>query len=165
MLDKENKLEQEAVDSRVYEVGYLLVPTIPADDVSGVYSSMKDVIATLGGEIISDEMPKNIELAYAMDKVIQNKRYKFTEGYFGWFKFFMDASQVAELKKKMDLDTNVIRFLIVKTVKENTLSQKKFTRVEGPRKKTTKKEDGDTEQEEIITEELDKEIEAMVTEA
>lgn len=163
MLQEEIKDQNEAVDSRVYEVGYLLVPTIASEDVPGVYGNLKELISSLKGEMISDEMPKHISLAYEMAKTIQNKRYRFNDAYFGWVKFFMNATEVASLKKTLDLDPNIIRFLIVKTVKENTLAVKKFARVDSAKKKTVKKEEG--AEEEVNSEEIDKEIDAMVEEA
>src|SRR3989344_8989196 len=93
-------------DSRVYELGYLLVPTIPEEDVPVIYGNLKELVSSLGGSAISDEMPKMIPLAYAMTKVVNNARGKFNTAYFGWMKFTMGAEAVLELKKKLDLDPN-----------------------------------------------------------
>jgi ribosomal protein S6 len=159
-------MEEKNIDARVYEVGYLLVPTLSEQEMPGVYSSLKDLIVSLGGEMISDEMPKMIDLAYTMKKTIQNVRSRFDTAYFGWSKFFMDADKVSELKKKLDLNPQVIRFLIVKTVKENTIAAKKFTNRDSVRRKpfSAKKEEGAEEALPINKEEVDKEIDAMVAE-
>ena len=158
-------MEEKNIDSRVYEVGFLLVPTISQEEVPTVYGAMKDLIVSLGGETISDESPKMIDLAYTMKKTIQNVKNRFDSAYFGWTKFFMDAEKVSELKKKFDLDPKIVRFLIVKTVKENTIAAKKFTARDGVRRKTfsAKKEEGAVEVP-INKEEVDKEIDAMVAE-
>jgi len=158
-------MEEKNIDSRVYEVGYLLVPTLSEEEMPGVYSSIKDLIISLGGEMISDEMPKMIDLAYTMKKTIQNVKNRFDNAYFGWSKFFMDVEKVSELKKKLDLNPQVIRFLIVKTVKENTIAAKKFTNRDSVRRKpfTAKREETE-EALPINKEEVDKEIEAMVAE-
>ena len=139
MSDKENKVEKEAVDARIYEVGYLLVPTIAGEEVPAQYGNLKELIASLGGSVIADEMPRQITLAYTMVKVINNIHTKFDSAYFGWVKFTMDPEKVLELKKKMTLDINVLRFLILKTVKESTVAPKKYMRTDAPKRKKAKK--------------------------
>ena len=159
----EDNKEDVEKNSRIYEVGYLLVPTLSEENMPGVYSTLKDLVVSLGGEIISDEMPKMIPLAYHMVKVFQNIRNKFDTAYFGWVKFEMDASKVLELKKKLDLDPNFIRFLILKTVRENTIAAKRFIHKDARRKTTTLKKEGEGEASlPIDKEEIDKEIDAMV---
>ena len=161
-IKNENKMEK-GVNSRIYEFGYLLVPTISEEDVPVSYGNLKDMVSSFGGAIISDEMPKMIALAYAMSKVISNVRNKFNNAYFGWIKFTMDSDKILELKKKLDLDPNLIRFLILKTVKENTIASKRFVRADmgHKRPRVEKSESGETSAP-INKEEIDKEIDAMV---
>jgi ribosomal protein S6 len=159
----DNNDENVGVDSRVYELGYLLVPTISEENMPAAYSNLKDLVVSLGGEIISDDMPKIITLAYVMAKVIQNVRNKFDTAYFGWVKFEMNPEKVLELKKKLDIDPNFIRFLILKTVRENTIAAKRFIHKDFKRKTTTVKKEGENETSAPIDkEEIDKEIDAMV---
>lgn len=161
--DLENKEENTNGKPVVYEVGYLFVPTVSEEEVAGLYGNLKELILNSGGEIVSDEMPKMINLAYEMLKVVQNVRSKFNTGYFGWVKFEMDTQKVLELKKKLDLDPLILRFLILKTVKENTIAAKRFVFKDSVRRKVpgVKKEDGEVV--EINKEEIDKEIDAMVS--
>lgn len=162
-MAKETVSTEETVkNTEVYEVGYLLVPTLEEDKVPSTYSGMKDVIASLGGELISDEMPKLIGLAYEMGKVISNVRQKFNTAYFGWVKFDMDKAKIGELKNKLDLDPNIIRFLITKTVRENTMSTKRYVPRDTYKRRApgTLKKEGE-EAPEINKEEIDKEIEAL----
>ncbi|HAS81055.1 MAG: hypothetical protein UR25_C0005G0031 [Candidatus Nomurabacteria bacterium GW2011_GWE1_32_28] len=154
--------EESEVNLRVYELGYLLIPTISEENIPVVYGNLKELVSNLGGEIISDEMPKMISLAYQMLKVTQNVRSKFNTAYFGWIKFEMGSDKILELKKKVDLDPNFIRFLILKTVKENTIAAKRFTRKDFKRKTSTKKDGENEEALPIDKEEIDKEIEAMI---
>src|SRR5471030_1948154 len=141
MPENENEILADAVE-RVYELGYLLVPGIAPEDVAVNYGNLKELVSSFGGVVISDEMPKMIPLAYAMTKVVANIRNKFSTAYFGWIKFTMDSDKVLQLKKKLDLDTKVIRFLILKTVKENTIAAKRFVRGDVMhRRPTAKKSD------------------------
>ena len=160
IVEDEIDMENNGME-RVYEVGYLLVPTILDTDVPMVFGNLKELISSLGGVAISDEMPKMINLAYSMVKVVSNVRSKFNTAYFGWVKFTMDSDKVLELKKKLDLDPNFIRFLVLKTVKENTIATKRFAHGEIHRKpKTAKSEEGEAAP--INKEEIDKEIDAMI---
>ena len=157
-------MEEKDIDSRIYEVGYLLVPTISEEDLSVHYGNLKELVASTGGDVVSDEMPKMIDLAYPMFKTLQNVRNKFTSAYFGWVKFSMDPEKTLDLKKKLDLDPSIIRFLMIKTVKENTIASKRFMHRDVIRRKVPmmKKEGEGEEVVPINKEEVDKEIDAMV---
>lgn len=160
MQANEIKTEND-IDSRIYEVGYLLSSKIEEGEVPAQYSNLKDLIATLGGAVIADEMPRMINLAYTIVKVVQNVRNKYDTAYFGWTKFEMEPEKVIELKKKLDLDPNFVRFLLVKTVRESTAAPKRFVNRDGIRRKPTP-----TGENEVVApinkEEIDKEIDAMV---
>jgi len=150
-------------NSRIYEIGYLLLPNLSDAEMPVIYGNLKDLIVSLGGEIISDEMPKMISLAYTMLKVYQNVRNKFSAAYFGWIKFEIDPEKVLELKKKLDVDPNLVRFLILKTIRENTIAAKRFVHKDTRRKMQNSKKEGENEISlPIDKEEIDKEIDAMV---
>ncbi len=155
-----NEISEDA-NSQVYELGYLLIPTIKEEDVSVNYGNLKEFVMSLGGEVIADDMPKMINLAYSMQKVVSNVRNKFNKAYFGWVKFTMSSQKVLEFKKRLDLDSSFIRFLILKTVKENTIATKRFVRRETYRKPKTKNIENETAVL-INKEEIDKEIDAMI---
>ncbi|MFA7285779.1 MAG: 30S ribosomal protein S6 [Candidatus Paceibacterota bacterium] len=165
MKEKEKNLEEVELNTKIYEVGYLLAPTLSEEEVPTIVGNLKELVSSLKGEFISEEMPKMIPLAYTMLKVVQNVRSKFDDAYFGWVKFEMDSVGILELKKKLDLDPNIIRFLILKTVRENTLAQKRFPTKEGgiKRKTFTAKKEGEEEVAPIDEKEIDEEIEKMVS--
>jgi len=147
---------------KVYELGYLLVPTTREEEVPTSHANLKDLVLSLKGEVIGDEIPKMINLAYTMLKVTSNVRNKFNTAYFGWIKFTMEGEKVIELKKNLDLNPSIIRFLILKTVKENTIAAKRFVRGETYTRKP-KIKDGDGEVViPVNKEEMDKEIDALV---
>lgn len=162
MSDVEKEIEKDGGDAKVYELGYLLAPTSKEEDVPVLYGNLKDLVLSLGGAVISDEMPKMIPLAYSMTKVVSNVRSKFSSAYFGWIKFTMLPAEVLEFKKKLDLDPTMVRFLITKTVKENTIAAKRFVRSDMHRKPTDSKREVEGEAVPINKEEIDKEIDAMV---
>jgi len=155
----------EEVESRldVYEVGYLLVPTIAEENVGGEVTTLKDNLSSNGASFISEEFPKFIDLAYEMSRLIDNKKQKFNSAYFGWVKFETTPSKAKTIKEMLDKDEKLIRFILIKTVRENTMSVKKsYSRQDGAKKKITLK----TEKEESVPideETIDKEIDALVS--
>jgi len=160
MQDNENNIENNT-DSRIYEVGYLLASTIAEEKVAEHYVALKDLVGSLGGEVIADEMPRMIPLAYTIEKVVQNVRSKYDNAYFGWVKFGMEPEKVLELKKKLDLDSNFVRFLLIKTVRESTVAAKRFVNRDAIRRKAPVAGENEVVAP-INKEEVDKEIDAMV---
>lgn len=151
----------------VYEVGYLFVPTILEENVGGEVTRLKDALATHGSIFISDEYPKLLDLAYEMSRTISNKKAKFNKGYFGWIKFEMPVDEALKVKTMLDMDESLIRYILIKTVKENTISQKRAYTKSDSRKKSSS--DGKTEEKEEVKESIDEEtiddeIEALVVE-
>jgi len=165
MSEVENSaVQKEDSGQKVYEVGYLLVPTIAGEDVPKAYGDIKELVTgTFHGHIISDEMPKMLNLAYTMVKVIANVRHKFNTAYFGWIKFSMEPEDVLKLKKSLDQDKSIIRFLLLKTVKENTIATKRFMPREAKKPFVVKKSEGDKILTPVEKEKIDKEIDALVS--
>ena len=120
---------------RVYEFSYLLVPSIPEEALEKKVESMKEKIFAQGGELILEEAPKFITLAYEMSRTISNKKTPFINAYFGWMKFETTPEVGESLTAMFERDEEIIRFLSIKTVRENTLAPKKFTEKGNSRKK------------------------------
>lgn len=110
----------------VYEVGYHILPTVPEEEVAKEVSEIRTLIVNLEGNIISEGVPALKPLAYDIAKKIETKVVKFNKAYFGWVKFEMDPGSVLNLKNKIEALPNILRFLIIKTVKENTLHTPKI---------------------------------------
>jgi len=157
---EENIGEEQEVRLSVYEVGYLMVPTIAEENLGGEVTTFKDMFLENGAVFISDEYPKLIELAYEMTRSILNKKQKFSYGYFGWVKFECTTASAKKIKDLLDKNENLVRYLMVKTVRENTMSVKRpYGKQDGAKRRIVRK----TEEVEVINEEtIDKEIEALV---
>ena len=160
-MENENEKGNETT-GLVYEVGYLLVPSIPEEGLGGEVSKLKDSLINLGASIISDDYPKMMELAYEMTRSVDNKNQKFSYGYFGWVKFSIDVEEIMKVKKELDKNEKIIRHLLIKTIRENTMSQRRtYNRSEGFRRKVAPKIE---ESLPINEETIDKEIEALMVE-
>lgn len=116
---------ETTVDNRVYEVSYIFDNKIEESSALKKADALKQSIATLGGSFVSEETPYIRELAYEMIRVVNNVNIRFNEGYFGWIKFEMTADKVKEFEKTLKTDEEVVRYLVVKTIKENTVFTKR----------------------------------------
>lgn len=113
------------VDSRVYEISFIFDNKLDEGAALKKSNALKQSIATLGGSFISEEAPYMRELAYEMTRVVNNVNVRFSEGYFGWIKFNLTASKVVEFEKALKLDEQIVRYLVVTTVAENTVYTKR----------------------------------------
>src|SRR4051812_12592312 len=89
---------------KVYEIGYLLVSSIPKEKVADVATKLKDVLTKKKAEIIAEEGPELIPLAYTMIKKIGTSNHRFDQAFFGWVKFELSASEIEEVKKTLDIN-------------------------------------------------------------
>lgn len=113
------------MDSRVYEISFIFDNKLDEETALKKAEQLKQSIATLGGSFISEEAPYMRELAYEMIRVQNNINVRFNEAYFGWIKFEISADKIKDLDKSMKLDEEVVRYLIVTTVRENTVYTKR----------------------------------------
>jgi ribosomal protein S6 len=125
-MEKETK-SKEMEGMTVYEVGYTLLPSLALEQVPARVDELKELIQKAGGDVISLESPTLIDLAYPMTKVIHTSRQKCVTGYFGWIKFAITAEGILSVKKTLDAEKDILRYLIIKTVRENTLLHGKMS--------------------------------------
>lgn len=154
--------EKEGAKVSIYEVGYIMVPTISEENLGGEVTLFKDALSENGVTFISDEYPKMIELAYEMSRSIMNKKQKFSYGYFGWVKFECTTEQARIIKDWLDKNEKLVRYLFIKTVRESTMSSKRpyGSKEGGAKRKSNKSEESGPINEEVI----DKEIDALIVE-
>ena len=152
--------EEKEVRLSIYEVGYIMLPSIAEESLGGEVTLFKDMFIEKGATFISDEYPKLIELAYEMARSINNKKQKFSYGYFGWVKFECTTDQARVIKDILDKNEKLVRYLMIKTVRENTLSVKRaYGKQDGAKRRSTPKQE---ETGPINEEVIDKEIDALV---
>ena len=116
-----NENESVMDEGKVYEISYILDGRLDESRAAEKAEAFKKDIASLVGSFISEETPYVRELSYEMIRVVNNVNVRFNEGYFGWVKFELTPSKVEELDKKLKLDEEVVRFLVLKTVKGNDI--------------------------------------------
>jgi ribosomal protein S6 len=151
-----------ALEPRLYEVGYHILPTVAEEDIPGQTTALRNAIESRGGNVVGDGMPSMVALAYPLPKVLANKRKTYTSAFFGWMKFEMTPDQTEGFKKDLEGNENILRFLIVKAVKDKPVvpSEKMaFMSDEGE-----KKPEVETKKDDASSAELDKTIDDLVIE-
>lgn len=165
---KDEKVHEEIDEGalpRIYEIGYHVVPTVLEEDVPTEINAIRDLVEDIGGMIVMDENPKLIRLAYPMTRAVGHKKNIFDSAYFGWIKFQADPEKISELKSGLENNEKILRFIIIKTVRESTLARKfpvKIKRRSDSDHKLGMKPKGDADT--LSEKELDKTIEELVIE-
>jgi len=122
IMEEETKdLVKDEGEIQIYELGYHLLPTIAEENINEEVAKIHSILTQNGANIIGEGLPSLRELSYQIQKRIETKSLQFSKAYFGWVKFELDRSKIAAVKSKVEVEGSVLRFLIVKTVRENTM--------------------------------------------
>lgn len=103
---------------QIYELGYLILPSIPEDGLPDVVNKIKSAIEKAGGKEVAGENPFKSELAYEMTKTIGASRYVVKEAYVGWVKFELEPAEALSLKASLEKIDEILRSLIIKVPRE-----------------------------------------------
>ncbi len=153
----------------VYEIGYLLVSSVPEEKIPTEAEAINKIITGSKAVIIADEAPHRMKLAYEMRKKNVSGTYeKYNEAFFGWTKFEVGSDGVEAIKKAIEIYPSVLRMLLVSTVRENTYLGKRAPAIaaEISLKKdvVVEKVEGKKDVVPASIEEMDKSIDEMVKE-
>jgi len=162
-MENEKTIEKKAKsEGKVYELSFIFVPLLGDNAIPAKFGELKGILVDMGAHFIAEEMPRMIPLAYTMERTIANKKNKFSTGYFGWIKFETGMPLEKELNDKLKMNEDIVRFLIIKTVAENTMSPKKGV----VREKSSRRSYDKTTPREVEVpmdkEQVDKKIEEMI---
>ena len=155
----------------VYEIGYLLVSSVPEEKVPAEVEAVRAIITAAGSSVIAEEAPHKQQLAYTMRrKTVAGSYEKYDTAYFGWVKFEVGSDKIEAVKKAIELHPSVLRALLVSTVRENTYLGKRAQAVAaefGAKEAAPEAVVVDTKEAvaaPATIEEMDKSIDAMVKE-
>lgn len=163
MVEGESEVSFEP---RVYEVGFLVLPTVAEENVPAEVVFIKDVLARGNATMISEEFPRLRPLAYTIRRQTGGKYEKYQSAYFGWIKFEGSPAIAADLKRLLDASTSILRYLIIKTVRENTMAPVRPVMRRSPMTFTPPRVPTGAQPAPAVSEvELDKTIEALVKDA
>ena len=165
--DKDVGEVADDVASIVYEVGYSIVPNLPHEKLSASVRGIKETIEALPSKILSEAYPERREFAYELTRSLANRTVRFREGYVGWIKFRATPTSVESLQKTFQLKDDIIRFIIVKTVPENTLYGDRVLKIKKVERNEERGEDKEEGKEAAIVASVEspKMVEPLVSEA
>ncbi len=104
----------------VYELGYHILSSITDENLPAEVGKIKAIVEKKGGIFISEEFPVTTRLTYTMERNFGGKKEKYDTAYFGWVKFEVLSSEINDIKNELDANENLLRLLIINTVRENT---------------------------------------------
>ncbi len=155
-------------EEKIYEVGYHIVSSVSEEQIPAEVEKIKAYLAKEKAIIISEEAPKLRPLAYSIKKAFGGTYKTFDKAYFGFIKFELgEEGDVRNIDLSMKNNESVLRYLVIKTVRENTMYSPKITVFsdKDAKIKKTFKEDKVVKGEKVATvEEIDKSIDALVSE-
>jgi|ETNmetMinimDraft_20_1059909.scaffolds.fasta_scaffold96711_2 ribosomal protein S6 len=149
--------EQISKEPQIYEASYLFVPSLTPERAEEEVAAIKAEIAKLGGNVISSGETKNIELAYEMAKIVGNKKTMYKTALFGWLKFDIIPEKAEVLNKNLEANDDIIRFLLIKTIKDIPLVRRSVSR------RIQRKPEVVEKKGKVDEKELEKEIEGLLT--
>ena len=158
--------EASEQDTRpVYEVAFHVVPTVEETKVGDVVETIRTVLTKASAEIIKDQFPQKMTLAYAIERSVAGKREKYAESYFGFIKFATERSEIGALETVLKNSKEILRYLLIETSREDIVIARRAVyssnRLEG---ETIKKPTSTPEASgEVSEEELQKSIDALVS--
>ncbi len=149
---------------KIYEIGYHLISSIAEEQVPAEVEKINAVLAKEKATIITEEMPKLRPLAYSIKKGFGGVYQTYDKAYFGFVKFELpDESEIAKIDSAFKSNASVLRYIVIKTVRENTMYSPKikiFTDKE-TKIKTVGGKEASTEAPATI-EEIDKSIDTLL---
>lgn len=115
-------------EEKIYEVGFHLLSSIAEENIPAEVAKIKEYLAKENAAIIMEEMPKLCPLAYSIKKAFGGVYKTFDSAYFGFIKFELpEGGDVQKIDASLKNNENILRFIVIKTVRENTMYSPKIT--------------------------------------
>ena len=98
---------------KTYELLAVFKPNLDAEETDKQITRLNEMIVEFGGKVESTDKIGRKKLAYD----IQN----FRDGFFATLTFALPADKVAEFKRQLRLNDNVLRTMFLETAKKQTV--------------------------------------------
>lgn len=154
----------EITENRKYELHYMLPPELSEEDVLALVKKIEGYILENSGIIQESKLPKMEVFAYPVSKK--------TKGFRGQIIFEMLKGEFLEIKKKLKLEKNILRYGIIRIIpisqkellKKEQRIQKSLSRSAEIKEKTEKLAEipSAKKEEKINLEEIDKKLEEIL---
>jgi ribosomal protein S6 len=156
---------EDAAMTRVYEVGYHILPTVAEENVEKVVAEIRSAIEQAQGSFIAEGAPVLTKLSYTMDSREGDKWAHHDRGYFGWLKFEAPIAAALSLDEMLKANKSILRHIVFRTVREETRAHLKAPALREVKRTDTIKSTPRREEESapVSEEELDKALSGITT--
>lgn len=151
-------------EEKIYEIGYHLVSSIAEENIPSEVENIKGILVKEKANILSEEMPKLRPLAYSIKKAFGGSYKTFDKAYFGFIKFELNEGDITKIDSSLKSNESVLRYIVVKTVRENTMYSPKITVFSDKESKTKISVKQEKIEKPASIEEIDKSIDELVSE-
>jgi ribosomal protein S6 len=165
-MSKKEKVAKNS-EEKIYEVGYHIISSVSEENIPAEVDKIKAYLAKEKAIIISEEAPKLRPLAYSIKKATGGSYKTYDKAYFGFIKFELgEDADIRTIDLAMKNNESVLRYIVIKTVRENTMYSPKITVFsdKDAKIKTFKVEKAEIDIKPATVEEIDKSIDALVAE-
>jgi len=176
----------------LYEIGVHFVASLAETQAQEAYQKLQDNL-TKDAEVVTVGDLDLIDLAYTMVTTMNRKNERFNSAYFGTITFISTPDQIKALDAKLNLEENVLRHIVIKTVPgaqaaleqcqelvreeekedeeeseekpshEKETSKEKEAPQEEEKKEAPQEEESDTKEEPAKSDDIDQKIEEIVS--
>ena len=154
---------EKQLGMNMYEIGYLVMPLVPEDAALSEHSAIKAGLEKIGAVIGRDEAPRLRPIAYSIPRRISDKKFNFTDAYFGWVRYEVDPSLTAAVRDLLDRRENLLRHLIISIDKKEIAAAEAALAAQANAAAVAPEADASDVQAEAPTEALiDKQIDEMI---
>jgi ribosomal protein S6 len=120
--------EAKNSEEKIYEIGYHLLSSIAEENIPTEVEKIKVFLAKEKATIICEEAPKLRPLAYSIKKSFEGVYKTFDKAYFGFIKFELpEEGDIKAIDTALKNTMNVLRYLVIKTEREETMYSPKMT--------------------------------------
>ena len=165
-MSKKAKVAKKSGE-KIYEVGYHILSSVAEELIPAEVEKIKMYLAKEKAITISEEAPKLRPLAYPIKKAFGGSYKVFDKAYFGFIKFELgEDADVRNIDLAMKKDESILRYIVIKTVRENTMYSPKITVFsdKDAKIKIFKVQKTEKDVKPASIEEIDKSIDALVSE-
>ncbi len=155
---------------RIYEIGYHIVSSAKDEEVEKIVSEIRGSIEKSCGSFIAEGAPSLLKLSYPMTVREGEKKIEHDRAYFGWLKFFAAPESVVLLESSLKNNASIVRFILFKTVREDTRAKIKAPTLREVKRTDTIKStprravEAEAHKAPVSEEQLDKALEQLTTE-
>jgi len=121
-VDEKEIENVEAADTeQVYELGYLLSPSLSEESVLEEVKHIHSCITERSGTVVGEGHPKFVQLAYRMEKTVAHKKQVFETAFFGWIRYAASPAHAEDIARLLKDKEHLVRFLLVKSALDTPL--------------------------------------------